>query len=48
MDDETNEEKWWPRPKFETKIVNKDRINYQACLVGCVAKHQGEQTFDKL
>ena len=29
-----------PRQKSETKGTDKDRIYFQICLVGCVAKHQ--------
>ena len=38
----------FPRPKFETKIIKKDWINCQVCLVGYVAKHQAEKISDKV
>ena len=37
-----------PRPKFETKGTNKDRIHCQICLVGCVAKHQARRKLEKI
>ena len=35
-----------PRPKFETRGPNKNRI-CQICLVGCVAKHQATRKMEK-
>ena len=29
-----------PKPKFDIKGTNKDRIYCQVCLVDCVAKYQ--------
>ena len=36
-----------PRPKFETKGTNKNRIYCQICLVCCVAKHQATRKLEK-
>ena len=36
-----------PRPKFDIKGTNKDRIYCQIRLVGCLAKHEARRSLEK-
>ena len=36
-----------PKPKFETRVIEKDRSYYQICFVSCLKKHKRRSKLEK-
>ena len=36
-----------PQPKFETRVIEKDRLYCQLCFVSCLKKHTGQRKLEK-
>ena len=37
-----------PKPKFETRIIEKDRLYCQICFVSCSKKYKGRSKLEKI
>ena len=37
-----------PKPKFETRVIEKDRLYGQICFVSCSKKHKGQSKLEKI
>ena len=37
-----------PKPKFETRVIEKDRFLCQICFVSCSKKHKGRSKLEKI
>ena len=37
-----------PKPKFETRVIEKDRLHCQICFVSCSKKHKGRSKLEKI
>ena len=37
-----------PKPKFETRVIEKDRLYYQICFVSCLKNIRGEVNWKQL
>ena len=36
-----------PKPKFETRVIEKDRLYCQICFVSCLKNHKGQSKLEK-
>ena len=37
-----------PKPKFETRVIEKDRLYCQICFVSCLKKYKGRSKLEKI
>ena len=37
-----------PKPKFETRVIEKDALYWQMCFVSSLEKHKGRRKFEKI